>query len=55
MILHDVIESLNGLQAQFSADGDKRKVDLMCGVYQTDEGTPFVLPSVKVVRGPIPS
>lgn len=42
-------ESLNDLQAQFTADSNPRKVDLMCGVYRTDMGDPFVLPSVRMV------
>lgn len=44
-------ESLNALQAQFNVDSRAYKSDLMCGVYQTPEGKPYVLPSVKLVSG----
>ncbi|KAE8373752.1 aspartate aminotransferase, cytoplasmic [Aspergillus bertholletiae] len=44
------LESLNALQAQFISDQSPLKVDLMCGVYRTDEGNPFVLPAVKQAR-----
>lgn len=43
------IESLNALQEQFKNDDRPHKADLMCGVYQTEEGNPYVLPSVKLV------
>ncbi|KAF8534753.1 aspartate aminotransferase [Trichophaea hybrida] len=45
-VLEGQLETLNGLQAQYAADPSPQKVDLMCGVYRTDEGKPFVLPSV---------
>ena len=35
-----------GLVAAFKADAAPRKVNLAQGAYRTDEGTPFVLPSV---------
>ncbi|KAF2126173.1 PLP-dependent transferase [Dothidotthia symphoricarpi CBS 119687] len=44
------LESLNALQAQFTNDPRPDKADLMCGVYQTQEGNPYVLPSVKLAR-----
>lgn len=44
------VESLNGLQAQFTADSRVEKTDLMCGVYQTETGHPYVLPSVQKVK-----
>lgn len=39
-------ESLNNLQAQYDRDASPQKVDLMTGVYKTDRGEPFILPSV---------
>lgn len=39
-------ESLNRLQAQFVTDTSPVKADLLCGVYQTEEGLPLVLQSV---------
>lgn len=42
-------ESLNQLQAQFVSDTSPVKADLLCGVYQTEQGLPLVLPSVKLV------
>lgn len=42
-------ESLNELQAAFRLDARPEKADLMCGVYQTQDGKPYVLPSVKLV------
>ncbi|KAF4629851.1 hypothetical protein G7Y89_g8285 [Cudoniella acicularis] len=44
------LESLNKLQTQFKNDSRVNKVDLMCGIYQTEEGNPYVLPSVKLAR-----
>ncbi|KAI4779346.1 hypothetical protein E4T52_05719 [Aureobasidium sp. EXF-3400] len=44
------LESLNALQAEFREDVRLNKVDLMCGVYQTEDGKPYVLPSVKLAR-----
>ncbi|KAF2623211.1 aspartate aminotransferase [Macroventuria anomochaeta] len=44
------LESLNALQAQYRNDARSYKADLMCGVYQTREGDPYVLPSVKLAR-----
>lgn len=34
---------------QFRADTNSNKINLMIGVYKTDEGTAYVLPSVKRV------
>ena len=42
-------ESLNRLQAQFESDTSPVKADLLCGVYQTEQGLPLVLPSVILV------
>ncbi|KAF2184927.1 PLP-dependent transferase [Zopfia rhizophila CBS 207.26] len=42
--------SLNALQALFKNDARPHKADLMCGVYQTQEGNPYVLLSVKLAR-----
>lgn len=42
-------ESLNALQSQFTTDMRPQKADLMCGVYQTLQGKPYVLASVKLV------
>lgn len=39
-------ESLNNLQGQYDRDTSPQKVDLMTGVYKTDRGEAFVLPSV---------
>ncbi|GFF22397.1 aspartate aminotransferase, cytoplasmic isozyme 1 [Aspergillus udagawae] len=44
------LESLNALQALFNDDQNLLKADLMCGVYRTDKGKPFVLPAVKQAR-----
>ncbi|KAH9882570.1 hypothetical protein J1614_000806, partial [Plenodomus biglobosus] len=44
------LESLNALQAQYRNDTRHYKADLMCGVYQTSDGDPYVLPSVKLAR-----
>ncbi|KAL8832599.1 MAG: hypothetical protein Q9191_000168 [Dirinaria sp. TL-2023a] len=44
------LESLNILQSQFTNDISPDKVDLMCGVYQNEEGQPFVLPSVRLAK-----
>ena len=44
-----MIESLNRLQAQFVSDYSPTKADLLCGVYQTEQGLPLVLPSVILV------
>lgn len=40
---------MNALQAAFRCDARPGKADLMCGVYQTQGGKPYVLPSVKLV------
>ena len=42
-------ESLNRLQAQFVSDISPVKADLLCGVYQIEQGLPLVLPSVMLV------
>ena len=44
-----IIESLNRLQAQHESDTSPVKADLLCGVYQTEQGLPLVLPSVILV------
>lgn len=51
------LESLSALQAQYVNDPHPSKTDLMVGVYRSDEGHAFVLPSVKIVcnRGRIGS
>ncbi|KZP33460.1 aspartate aminotransferase [Athelia psychrophila] len=41
-----LLESLNNLQGQYDRDTSPQKVDLMTGVYKTDRGEAFVLPSV---------
>ncbi|KAF8580284.1 aspartate aminotransferase [Ramaria rubella] len=40
------LESLHILQGIFTADPSPNKVDLLVGAFKTDEGGPFVLPSV---------
>ncbi|KAH8658405.1 aspartate aminotransferase [Xylariales sp. PMI_506] len=44
------LETLNELQAQYANDTSPDKLDLMAGVYRTEQGTPFVLPAVKLAR-----
>ena len=44
-----VTESLNRLQAQHESDTNPIKADLLCGVYQTEQGLPLVLQSVILV------
>ncbi|KAL4782545.1 aspartate aminotransferase, cytoplasmic [Aspergillus varians] len=47
---HPELESLNALQAQYQQDPSPLRVDLLCGVYRTDEGKPYVLPAVQQAR-----
>ncbi|KAL2835928.1 pyridoxal phosphate-dependent transferase [Aspergillus pseudoustus] len=44
------LESLNTLQTLYREDQNPLKVDLMCGVYRTDEGKPYVFPAVQQAR-----
>ncbi|KAK1139078.1 Aspartate aminotransferase/Glutamic oxaloacetic transaminase AAT2/GOT1 [Aspergillus melleus] len=44
------LESLNALQGQFNDDTRSHKADLMRGIYQTKDGSPYVFPSVKMAR-----
>ncbi|KAF7985588.1 hypothetical protein HWV62_3879 [Athelia sp. TMB] len=41
-----LLENLNDLQSQYALDPSPQKVDLMTGVYKTDSGKAFILPSV---------
>jgi aspartate/tyrosine/aromatic aminotransferase len=43
------IEGLQALVEQFRADTDPNRTDLLVGVYKTEEGKAYVLPSVKEV------
>ncbi|KZF20960.1 putative aspartate aminotransferase [Xylona heveae TC161] len=43
-------ENLNFLQAAFENDTSPLKTDLMCGVYRTDSGGPFVMKAVKMAK-----
>ncbi|KAL8726523.1 MAG: hypothetical protein Q9166_006655 [cf. Caloplaca sp. 2 TL-2023] len=43
-------ESLTLLLQKFAEDESPVKADLMCGVYRTEEGQPYVLPSVKMAK-----
>jgi len=42
-------ETLSSLRDEYAKDTDHRKLSLMAGVYRTELGDPFVLPSVKAV------
>ncbi|KAJ5771778.1 hypothetical protein N7520_002307 [Penicillium odoratum] len=44
------IESLASLIWQFRADTDPNRIDLLVGVYKTDEGEAYVQPSVKEAK-----
>ncbi|CAI7583639.1 unnamed protein product [Penicillium glandicola] len=46
-------ESLEALITQFRADTDPKRTDLLVGVYKTDEGKAYVLPSVKEAKNRI--
>ncbi|KAJ5560449.1 hypothetical protein N7513_002848 [Penicillium frequentans] len=43
-------ENLEALLTQFRADTDPRRTDLLVGVYKTNEGKAYVLPSVKEAK-----
>jgi aspartate aminotransferase len=47
--LRTCLEGLEALIAQFRADTDPNRTDLLVGVYKTNEGKAYVLPSVKEV------
>lgn len=44
-----LLEPLQALLTQFRADTDPRRTDLLVGVYKTNEGKAYVLPSVEEV------
>ncbi|KAG6009347.1 hypothetical protein E4U21_002655 [Claviceps maximensis] len=44
------LENLNSLRDEYVEDTDDRKISLMAGVYRTELGHPFILPSVKAAR-----
>ena len=41
----------SGVTEAFKADKDSRKINLGVGAYRDENGKPYVLPSVKKVRG----
>lgn len=43
------LESLDALITLFREDKDPNRTDLLVGVYKTDEGEAYVLPSIKEV------
>ncbi|KAJ5161770.1 hypothetical protein N7492_007162 [Penicillium capsulatum] len=47
------LDGLDNLLAQFRADSDPNRTDLLVGVYKTDEGKAYVLPSVKEAKARI--
>jgi len=44
-------DAIFGIANAYKADPAANKVDLVVGAYRTDEGKPWVLPSVQEVRG----
>ncbi|KAJ5094990.1 hypothetical protein N7532_007281 [Penicillium argentinense] len=46
----DHTDALESLVVQFRADTHSKKIDLLVGVYKTDEGKAYVLPSVNAAK-----